>query len=231
MTDELDLTKAPALFTSLESTFLKIGFSKEQVVTMNITAGAYVVTNPSDDLPRIICSIDGQNNFKMEYSHILETTLDKLSLVLSELSSHDLTFQEGELVDESSGSILDDFNNIPNSLSHYSQFFKRTITKHNKFLNSLKIYLTFQYIEGSISGSKKTLHKKTNQAANIKKKDQENEQSIILEFISQRTTKSVQSRHLLELFPNASKTECLTKLKEIADQGYIKQSGSWFKLK
>ena len=132
MTDELTLNKTPPLFSSLESTFLKLGFTKEQIISMNITAGAYVVTNPSNDLPRIISSIDEQNYFKIEYSHILDTTLDKLSFVLDELATHNLSFQEGELVDEQSGSILDDFETIPSSLSEYGTYFKSTIKKHKK---------------------------------------------------------------------------------------------------
>lgn len=230
MKDEINLTNVPALFKSLEKLFLDFGFSQEQLISMDITAGAYLVTNPTGELPRIICALDSENNFRIEYSHILPDTQGNFFQVLKELSKHTLTFVEGEIIDEMSGSILDDFEHIPTSLEDYYPYFKTILKENQEDLQSLKIYLTFSYketIPQSITG---TNAKDTLNNNDIIPDQYDDEKSLILHFIEKRSTRSIQSRHLLELFPKASQNECLQILKEMADQGDIKQAGSWFKL-
>ena len=234
MPEDVVTPKSNPLFSALESTFKKIGFQKEQIISMGITAGSYLVGNPSGDLPRIICALDGDNNFKLEYSNFSKTTQTKLLLLLNELAQHSLIFIEGELVDESDGSILDDFNEIPKSLFDYSTYFNQLISENEEYINSLKIYITFNYSEKEKDSKtkfdpKNSIEKVTINKS-IKKSNQQDDQSLILDFISQRSTKSIQSRHLLELFPNASKNDCLHLLKEMSEQGQVIQRGSWFKL-
>ena len=225
MADDSITSKGNALFTDLEATFNKIGFAKEQIIAMDITAGAYLVANPTGDLPRVICALDGEDNFKLEYSRFTPQTTKYFVDLVSLLHLYPLIFVEGEVVDESDGSILNDFMDIPPSLDSYPEYFRVILDQNNEFLSSLKIYLTF-HIEEPL---KKEIKKKSKQKKPEIPKTQD-EQTTILQFITTRPSKSIQSRHLLEIFPDSSKDECLQKLKQIAEQGYIKQAGSWFKL-
>ena len=85
--------------------------------------------------------------------------------------------------------------------------------------------MTFHIEKPLKKGAKQKTEKKKTEIP-----EAQEEWTTILQFITSRSSKSIQSRHLLEIFPNSSKDECLQKLKQVAEQGYIKQAGSWFKL-
>jgi hypothetical protein len=228
MTDEVELIQGiKALFSSLEKVFSKMGFSKEQVVIMDITAGSYIVTNPPSYLPRIICSVNADSNFKFEYSQFHEKNLFHFELFLNELFRHNISFLEGELIDSLSGSILDDFSNISSEYSGIKKHFLNSINLNNEDLSSLKIYATFKFNLGNkTKKDTKKILKSQSETKIIPDSDLETKK--ILRFIENRTSKCIQSRHLLELYPKASKSDCLNKLKTIAKNGYVTQSGPWF---
>ena len=85
MSDETTNFKPSMLFKELEDFFIMNGFGKQQIVIMDITAGAYLVTNPSGDLPRVICTSNEKNELKIEYSQLSDTNLTKFSNLLTSL--------------------------------------------------------------------------------------------------------------------------------------------------
>ena len=106
------------------------------------------------------------------------------------------------------------------------------VLESQEIITSLKLYLTFfitelqsQNIKANSESNEITTE---NIASKLKSAD---EMSHILDFIRKRMTKCIQSKHLLELYPKSTKSECFKKLKTISARGYLTQSGPWFLLK
>lgn len=217
-------------FQDIRKIFKKIGFIDSQIISMDITAGAYMVTNPSGTLPRVICSINVNNDFKIEYSQFSESNMDKFNLFMS-IVGINLSFTEGELIDSSTGEILADMEFDGKQQKELLDEILIQLNDNKEELTNLKLYLTFKFSDSSVSKPEKELEiKAQNEAERQTKLEAMDETALIIDFISKRTTKCVQSKHLLELYPKATKKECLKKLKGITEQGFLIQSGPWFLL-
>lgn len=228
MTDDTTNLQPNKLFQEIESIFKNIGFTKQQIIIMDITAGSYLVTNPTEDLPRVICSLNEQDQLKVEYSEFSTNNLPKFTSFLSGLRTNSLLLVEGELIDTSSGLNLEEFEIDDGADFDYASELTNIVLEYAETLTSLKFYLTLNATKALKKVSQEVQpHSKEAQA---KKLQFEDEIALIINFISKRTTKSIQSKHLLELYPGLSKKECLQKLKIISERGYLKQSGPWFLL-
>ena len=228
MTDDTTNLKPNKLFQEIESIFKKTGYAKQQIITMDITAGSYLVTNPTDDLPRVICSLNEQNQLKVEYSEFSTTTITKFTDFLAGLRTNSLLLVEGQLVNTSSGSNIEEFEIEDGTDFDYASELTNIVLEYADILTNLKFYLTFDATKALSQFSfDLQSHSKESQA---KKLEIEDEIALILNFISKKTTKCIQSKHLLELYPESTKKECLQKLKVISERGYLKQSGPWFLL-
>lgn len=231
MTSEIDNLKPNKLFDSINSIFKKIGFAKQQIITMDITAGAYLVTNPTDDLPRVICSLTEDNELKIEYSQFSKSNLDKFTTFLSGLRTNALLLVEGQLVDTSSGSNLEEFEIEGETDFDFAAELLNIVLEYPEILTTLKFYITFDAKHSLVTEQVKGITSKVDTKDQQNKRIEfEDEIAIILNFISKRTTKCIQSKHLLELYPQSTKKECLKKLKLISERGYLTQSGPWFLL-
>lgn len=231
MSDETTNTNTISLFKELEAIFKKMGFSKQQIVIMDITAGAYLVTNPTGDLPRVICTITNNNELKVEYSQFSESNVSKFSLLLTNLVKDKAMLLEGQIIDTLTGSILEDFEIENNVEFDYSKELTTMVLDNEPVLKSLKLYLTFNITKTSMFERKADKTTKTDIIQSTESKLRfEDETLLILDFISRKTTKCIQSKHLLELYPKSTKSECFRKLKIISERGYLTQSGPWFLL-
>ena len=143
MSDETSNTKTISLFKELEAIFKKMGFSKQQIVIMDITAGAYLVTNPTGDQPRVICTITNKSELKIEYSQFSESNVSKFSLLLTNLLNDKAMLLEGQIIDTLTGSILEDFEIENNVEFDYSKELTTMVLDNEPVLKSLKLYLTF----------------------------------------------------------------------------------------
>ena len=218
-------------FQNIRKVFKNLGFEDSQIISMDITAGAYMVTNPSGDLPRIICSIDMKNDFKIEYSQFSKSNMNKFNRFMTEVVKNNLPFTEGELIDSSTGTILADMTFDGKQQNDLLEEISLQLDDNKEDLTSLKLYLTFQFLETSVikpeNESEVKLKKEVERRSKLEIMD---ETALIIDFISKRTTKCIQSKHLLELFPKATRQECFKKLKGISEQGFLIQSGPWFLL-
>lgn len=231
MKDETTNLKPIKLFQNIESIFKEIGFKKQQVVTMDITAGSYLVTNPTDDLPRVICSLNEENQLKVEYSDFSKTNIPKFSLFLADLRNNSLHLLEGQLVNASSGSNIEEFEIEEGSDFDYSAELTNIVLEYTEIITNLKFYLTFDAKNAIIDQLNENNISRANSKEEITKRlEFEDEIALILNFISKKSTKCIQSKHLLQLYPESSRKECLQKLKTITERGYLTQSGPWFLL-
>lgn len=231
MSDETTNLKPSVLFKELETVFKKIGFAKQQIVNMDITAGAYLVTNPTGDLPRVICTTNEKNELKIEYSQLTETNLKSFSFFMTNLRNNHMLLKEGQIIDTTTGSIIEDFEIEGENDFDYSQELTNMILETKELIKSMKFYLVFLITKASLLDIQADLETKAVKTENLEAKLQfEDDTALILDFISNRATKCVQSKHLLELYPKSTKSECFKKLKKLTEKGYLTQSGPWFLL-
>ncbi len=174
-----------SFFQKIKSIFREIGFDQTQIISMDITAGAYIVTNPSGDLPRVICSIDAKNDFKIEYSQFTESNKDKFIYFMNRVLEKNLSFTEGELIDGFSGTILADMTFDGKQNKALLDEILVQIEDNNEDLTSLKLFMTFKFSELAIidpkEKAKANFKKESERQANLEMMD---ETAIIINFIS-----------------------------------------------
>ena len=215
--DQFNLLKD--LFESLEKLFLSSGYKKDQIISMDVTAGKYLVTNPDSTLPKIICSVNDAQEFTLEITQVKKEFFNIIKQLLNEIITFPVTDPEIELTNTINGVILEDLSGFQNfDLFIQNEFFEilRTNLVQNK---PVKLIMSFNIAINSIASVK-------NKIDSIIDDNNVFEQEV-LNIINKRPKKSIQSKHIAEQL-SCSKEKSLKCLKVLVEKKMLVRSGSWF---
>ena len=202
------------LFSELKECFISMGFTEKQIILMNdITAGDYLVANPSiNNLPRILCLLNVKNILKIECGQIKAQNYSTVRPLFYLNLFKNSNISDYTLIDEASGFILDDSDIDELSYDKVKSCIEENLEDSNVF----KFEFYCEYMDNKESDEKKT------SPVSMTTED------IIIQFM--KTKNNIQSGQLMEIFPDWSKSDALMRLKSMKKKKIILQKGSWFKL-
>lgn len=221
------------IFTFLERVLSDIGFKKDEIIIMNqITAGDYLVANPSKNtFPRILSLFNNECELKIECGKITVNNFKKTKLLLDSSIMHS-QITDYVMIDELTGYILDDFKEI-NKQSDLITFKRITavINANKKDTSIFKFEIFFNFYNSQELRDLEEIPKIIKQKKLIPDKQTKISFNLVLNYIKDNNKKNIQSKSLIHIFPNLEKREYLSILKQMEKEKLLERKGSWFKLK
>lgn len=215
----MDQTTLPLVtgrfLSALQDMLESQGYPSGQIVVMDVTAGAYLVANPSEGLPRIICSVDPSLTLRVELSELVTPNYVVQELTKT-VQSFNFPGKTWVLEDPFSGVVLDE-DDAPLEPASVEKLLKESF----KTVEELKLTLEYEVVEDVATSGRVV----------PEEEDLNDETKEIIAFINTRASRSIQSRHLRSVFPKWSKKKCTDRLREMEEQGLVLRGGSWYMLR